>query len=28
VVTKDVAPHTLVGGFPARVLETDVQWSP
>jgi acetyltransferase-like isoleucine patch superfamily enzyme len=27
VVTKDVPPHSLAGGNPARVLSEDVQWS-
>lgn len=27
VVTRNVAPHTLVGGVPARVLKTDVSWT-
>lgn len=26
VVTKDVAEHTLVGGNPARVLKSNVEW--
>jgi acetyltransferase-like isoleucine patch superfamily enzyme len=26
VVTDDVAAHTLVGGVPARVIRTDVDW--
>jgi acetyltransferase-like isoleucine patch superfamily enzyme len=26
VVTKDVPPHTLVGGNPARVIKEDVVW--
>lgn len=26
VVTKDVPPHTLVGGNPARVIKTDIKW--
>ncbi|MGO9333420.1 MAG: acyltransferase [Acidimicrobiales bacterium] len=26
VVTKDVPPHSLVGGNPARVLRQDVEW--
>ncbi|WP_319004506.1 acyltransferase [Loktanella gaetbuli] len=26
VVTRDVAPRSLVGGVPARVLRTEVQW--
>jgi len=28
VVTKDVAPGTLVGGNPARVLKEDIYWIP
>jgi acetyltransferase-like isoleucine patch superfamily enzyme len=28
VVTKDVAPGSLVGGNPARVLRTDIRWRP
>lgn len=28
VVTKDVAPKTLVGGNPAKVLKEDVYWIP
>ena len=27
IVTKDVAPRTLVAGNPARVVRTDVDWS-
>ncbi len=27
VVTKDVPPHSLAGGNPARVLSEDVEWS-
>lgn len=26
VVTKDVPPHSLVGGCPAKVLKEDVKW--
>lgn len=26
VVTKDVAPHSLVGGVPAKVIDTDIDW--
>lgn len=26
VVTKDVPPHSLVGGVPAKVIRTDVEW--
>lgn len=28
VVTRDVAPKTLVGGNPARLLKEDVFWLP
>jgi acetyltransferase-like isoleucine patch superfamily enzyme len=28
VVTKDVAPRTLVAGNPARVVREDVEWTP
>ena len=28
IVTKDVPPHSLVAGNPARVLSSDVQWLP
>jgi len=28
IVTKDVAPRTLVGGNPARVLKEDIYWIP
>lgn len=27
VVTKDVPPYSVVGGNPAKVIKTDVQWS-
>lgn len=27
VVNKDVPPHCLVGGVPARVIKTDVSWN-
>ncbi len=27
VVTKDVPSHLVVGGNPAKVIKTDVQWS-
>lgn len=27
VVTKDVPPHSLVGGVPAKVIKTGVEWS-
>lgn len=26
VVTKDVPPHSLVGGVPAKIIQTDVDW--
>lgn len=26
VVTKDVPPHTLVGGVPAKVIKTNITW--
>jgi len=28
VVTRDVAPHTLVGGNPARLIKENVVWRP
>lgn len=28
VVTKDVPPHTLVAGVPAKVKKTDIKWTP
>ena len=27
IVTKDVPPHCLVAGVPAKVVKTDVTWS-
>lgn len=27
VVTKDVPPHSLVAGVPAKVVKTDVEWN-
>ena len=27
VVNKDVPPHCLVAGVPAKVVKTDVSWS-
>lgn len=27
VVSKDVPPHTLVGGVPAKVIKENVEWS-
>ena len=28
VVTKDVPPHTMAGGNPARIIKEDVYWKP
>jgi len=27
MVTKDVPPHSLVAGVPAKVVKTDVEWN-
>lgn len=27
VVNKDVPPHCLVAGVPAKVVKTDIEWS-
>ena len=26
VVTHDVPPHTLVGGIPAKILRSNIEW--